>query len=247
VSLQRIAIALALSLTCNSHAAQAEKSKSGPCIDDAMIVFDASGSMSGIARLGPATVITRIDEARSAVAKVLPSATRLRRVGLITYGPGPYQQCNVKLEFEPLPNAAEKIMRAVNALTPAGRTPLTSAVEQAANVLDFRNKPGTVVVLTDGEETCGRSPCDLARQLHAVALQLTIHVIGYRPKSFSSWTGEQSVTEAKCLAEQSDGLYITAETEEDLIAALEKTLDCPIVAQHVCPNGGRHNRPCSQG
>jgi hypothetical protein len=37
-------------------------------------------------------------------------------------------------------------------------------------VLDFRNKPGVIVVVTDGEETCGRSPCDLAKQLHDAAL-----------------------------------------------------------------------------
>ena len=53
-----------------------------------MLVFDASGSMSGSVGLGVATPVTRIDKVRSALAKVLPSATRFRRVGLITYGPG---------------------------------------------------------------------------------------------------------------------------------------------------------------
>ena len=126
-----------------------------------MIVFDASGSMAGNVNQGIATIIPRIDEVRGALSKVLPSATRFRRVGLITFGPGPYNQCNVKLNFAPTPNAADRIMSAVNALTPAGKTPLTSAVERAAEVLDYRNKPGVVVVITDGEETCGRSPCDL--------------------------------------------------------------------------------------
>uniref|UniRef100_UPI00356A4C35 hypothetical protein n=1 Tax=Methyloceanibacter sp. TaxID=1965321 RepID=UPI00356A4C35 len=40
------------------------------CTDDAMIVFDASGSMSGNVMLGMATAITRIDEVRSALGKV---------------------------------------------------------------------------------------------------------------------------------------------------------------------------------
>ena len=115
--------------------------------------------------------------------------TRLRRVGLVTYGPGAYNQCNVQLKFEPTPNAAERIMREVDALTPAGRTPLTSAVEEAADVLDYRNKPGVIVLLTDGEETCGRSPCDLGKQLHAAGAQLTVHVISYRTENYS-WVGE---------------------------------------------------------
>jgi Ca-activated chloride channel family protein len=56
-----------------------------------------------------------------------------------------------------MPNAAARIMEEVNGLRTAGKTPLTDAVAQAADILEFRHKPGVVVVLTDGEETCGRS------------------------------------------------------------------------------------------
>ena len=125
-------------------------------------------------------------------------------------------------------------MRTVNALTPGGRTPLTSAVQQAATVLDYKHKPGVIVVVTDGEETCGGSPCDLGKELHAAAKQLTIHVIGYRVKDFS-WTGEQSILDVRCLAEQNGGLYIAAESKEDLVEALRKTLDCPMVTQRDLP------------
>src|SRR6185437_1933493 len=143
----------------------AEDKERGPCIEDAMLVFDASGSMAGNLNQGIATTIPRIDEVRSALAKVLPSVTRFRRIGLITYGPGPYQQCNVQLALKPTPDAASRIMQEVNALTPAGKTPLTVAVEQAAQVLDYEKKPGLIVVLTDGEETCGGAPCDLGKML----------------------------------------------------------------------------------
>ena len=212
----------------------AEEPKLPPCRDDAMIVFDASGSMAGNVNQGIGTTIPRIDEVKAALSKVSPSATRFRRVGLITFGPGPYNQCNVQLSFGPMPNAADSIMSVVDALTPAGKTPLTSAVEQAAEVLDYRNKPGVVVVITDGEETCGRSPCDLGAQLHDAAFQLTVHIIGYRVENYS-WTGEQSIGEAKCLAERNNGLYVTAQSEDDLVTALEKTLDCPMTSQRAEP------------
>jgi Ca-activated chloride channel homolog len=39
-----------------------------------------------------------------------------------------------------------------------------------------------------------------------------------------SWVGEQSVLEAKCFAEQNGGLYLTAETQDELKEAIEKTL-----------------------
>ena len=107
----------------------------------------------------------------------------------------------MQLNLKPTENAAGIIMQEVNALNPAGKTPLTAAVKNAAEVLDYRHKPGVVVVLTDGEETCGGSPCDLGKELHASAAQLTVHIIGYRMKDFS-WTGEQSILDAKCLAEE---------------------------------------------
>jgi Ca-activated chloride channel family protein len=207
----------------------ADEKKPAPCTEDAMIVFDASGSMSGNQTLGIPNSRARIDEVRAALAQVLPTATKHRKVGLITYGPGPYNQCNVKLDLKPTPDAANIIMSTVNALVPAGKTPLTSAVEQAAEVLNYRSKPGVIVVVTDGEETCGRSPCELAKQLHLLGDQLTVHVIAFRYEGFS-WTGGSSVMDLMCLADENHGLYSRANSEEDLVEALEKTLDCPMIS-----------------
>jgi Ca-activated chloride channel family protein len=204
-----------------------------PCTEDAMIVFDASGSMSGNGwGYGSQTAgtVSRIDNVRATLAKILPNVTRIRRVGLITYGPGPWNQCNVHLDLPPTENAARPIMAAVNALVPAGKTPLTEAVARAAEVLDVRAKPGIIVVLTDGEETCGGSPCALGKRLGAEAAQLTVHVIGLRVRGLT-WMGEQSMLEAKCLAESNRGLYLPVETEDELRDALEKTLGCPMVTR----------------
>ena len=228
------AIALLASLAGDRSTRAAEQDERNPCNEDAMIVFDASGSMAGNVDQGIATIIPRIDEVRGALAAVLPTVTRRRRVGLISYGPGPYQQCNVELNLKPTQNAAAIIMQDVNALNPAGKTPLTAAVKNAAEVLDYRHKPGVIVVLTDGEETCGGSPCNLGKELHASAVQLTVHIIGYRLKGLS-WTGEQSILDAKCLAEATGGLYIGAESKQDLVEALEKTLGCPMLSELDLP------------
>ena len=205
--------------------------KPGPCNDDAMLIFDASGSMAGTDKLGVSTPIpvTRIDKVRSALARVLPSATRYRRVGLITYGPGPYAQCNVKLNLKPVVNAASAIMHDVETLVPAGKTPLSEAVQQAADVLNYRNKPGVIVLLTDGEETCGGNPCELGKTLRAEAAGLVVHVIVFRVKDFT-WMGAQSILDTKCLADQNSGLYIEAGNEDELAEAFEKTLGCPMLS-----------------
>jgi Ca-activated chloride channel family protein len=227
-------IALVCFVTGTLSASSAEEKRPAPCTEDAMIVFDASGSMSGNQVLGIPNSRARIDEVRSALSQVLPTAAAHRRVGLITYGPGPYNQCNVKLDLKPTPDAAKLIMSAVTALVPAGKTPLTSAVEQAAEVLNYRDKPGVIVVVTDGEETCGRSPCTLGKQLHLLGDQLTVHVIAFRYEGFS-WTGGNPVGDLKCLANENNGLYTRANSEEDLVDALEKTLDCPMISQAGSP------------
>src|SRR5262245_44159584 len=204
-----------------------------PCTEDAMIVFDASGSMSGDGwGYGSETagVVSRIDKVRATLAKILPQITRFRRVGLITYGPGTWNQCNVRLDLKPTENAAERILTAISGLVPAGKTPLTQAVVQAAEVLDYRKKPGIVVLLTDGEETCGGSPCLLGKQLSRDAAELTVHIISLRVKGYT-WTNEQNVLEARCLAEQNRGLYLPVETQDELLEALEKTLGCPMTTE----------------
>lgn len=231
-------IALVCLVTGTFSASSAEEKRPSPCTEDAMIVFDASGSMSGNQVLGIPNSRARIDEVRAALAQVLPTAAAHRRVGLITYGPGPYNQCNVKLDLKPTPDAAKLIMSAVNALVPGGKTPLTSAVEQAAEVLNYRRKPGVIVVVTDGEETCGRSPCDLAKRLHLTADQLTVHVIAFRYTGYS-WTGGSSVVDLMCLANENNGLYAKANSEEELVDALEKTLDCPMISQADPPRIAR--------
>jgi Ca-activated chloride channel family protein len=97
-------IALTVLLACNVTSSAEEKTIP-PCREDAMVVFDASGSMSGNETMGIPNSRAPIDEARSALAQVLPNATKFRRIGLVTYGPGPWNQCNVKLDFKPTANA----------------------------------------------------------------------------------------------------------------------------------------------
>src|SRR6476620_6493857 len=83
--------------------ADAQESEHQICNEDAMIALDASGSMSG--KYASANMVRRIEKGRRALAKVLPNITQVRRVGLITFGPGRSNQCNnVKLQLKPTPN-----------------------------------------------------------------------------------------------------------------------------------------------
>ena len=222
----RPALASVLIATQASHAATS-------CLVDAMIVFDGSGSMSEV---GIEATIPRIDEARDAVAEAMPRVERFRELGLLIYGPGSKSGCeNIDLRFAPRPHAAEAITEAIDSLTPGGMTPLTKSVQTAAEILDYQSQPATVVLVTDGNETCGGTPCRLGRQLEEAGRDLTIHVIGYRFRyDFRAWDNPDQdevgpETVARCLADQTGGVYVSTETVDELVEALNQTLGCALI------------------
>lgn len=204
------------------------------CSVDAMLVFDGSASMAEISlETGPNT---RIVEARQAMQRAMPDIAPFRRVGLMIYGPGPKGPCqNLDLRFGPIAASAGPVLDAIDALKPDGLTPLTEAVRLAAETLDYRRMAGVVVLVTDGNETCGGRPCELAGSLRAAAHDLTVHVIGFRAVvDFFAWNNPEqdptsSTTVARCLSDQTGGMFVTTETVEELVAALQRTLGCPAI------------------
>lgn len=202
------------------------------CTDDAMLVFDGSTSMGNP---GYREKIPRLTEARKAMSRVLPEITQFRKLGLIVFGPGPKDSCqNIDYRVAPALRNAGPIMGELDRLEPAGRTPLTDAVGQAASLLNYTKKPAVVVLVTDGDDTCRGDPCALALDLLKDAKAITIHVIGfkgrYRYYKFPTrQTGMAVYSQARCLAETTGGKFITAETSDELAAALKQTLGCPFV------------------
>ncbi len=205
------------------------------CTDDAMLVFDGSGSMAAISHNGLDN--PRIDEARAAIREAMPQISPFRELGLVIFGPGPADTCsNIDLRFPPQSNAGPRIIADVDALAPIGQTPLTASVEEAVDALDLSEDPGVVVLLTDGRESCGGDPCDLAARI-AEANNVTVHVIGFKVRAqHFQWNGQgkkNRETSARCLADKTGGLYVSTESTEELIKALQDTMSCPMTANGV--------------
>ncbi|WP_299891760.1 vWA domain-containing protein [uncultured Ruegeria sp.] len=205
------------------------------CARDAMLVFDGSASMAelGLHLDEP----KRIDAARAALRDVMPQIAPIRRIGLITYGPGPENSCDgINLKFRPVANAMQPVVDAIALLDPNGLTPLTEAVREASEVLNYRKDPGIVVLVTDGNETCGGSPCALGAELASTAANLTVHVIGFRVDT-GRFAGDSpdvelfpdDVSVAKCISDRTGGMYISTEAIEELSDALRRTLGCNVI------------------
>lgn len=205
-------------------AAEPSNDAGAQCTSDVMLVLDASGSMaaSDFADGAP----DRMQRVRVALARVVPAVSRVRRVGLIVYGPGKSQNScrHVDLKFTPMPDAAEKIFDIAERLRPAGRTPLVRSVELAIDALKGSPRPAEIVVLTDGEDTCGGDPCSLAQRLKAASADVTVHVVGFRLPDISETTG------ARCLADATGGKFAIAESTDELEAALRAALSCAVVS-----------------
>ncbi len=184
---------------------------------------------------------TRIIEAREALREAMPDITPFRRVGLLTYGPGAKDACaNIDLRFGPQADAGQAIVSQIDQMQPKGLTPLAASVLAASEVLDYRSKPGIVVLVTDGNETCGGRPCALGTSLAAEGVDLTVHVIGFKVVvDFFSWDNPEQEdvgagnTVSKCLSDRTGGLYVSTETVDELADALRVTLGCALIGQHM--------------
>lgn len=205
------------------------------CSSDAFLVFDGSGSMAEMGYNGLDQ--PRIFEARVALARALPLITPHRALGLITYGPGPASEAcsNIILKVPPARDTAAIIMDEIERLQPDGKTALTSAVSRAVEQLRQRGSGGDVVLVTDGKETCGGAPCQLAADIAARGTGITVHVIGFRVRRDQfQWesVGEvEGISVARCLAEQTGGSYHAAEGIDQLVGALIETLGCSRLSQ----------------
>ena len=177
--------------------------------DDVMIVYDGSNSM-----WGQIEGVSKIEIARDVMAGLVETWPQSTNLGLLAYGHRREGDCT-DIELMVKPGRVEKgaFLQTVNSIMPRGRTPLTAAVAQAAEFLSYRDNPATVVLVSDGVETCQADPCALAAQLERQGVAFTAHVIGF---DLSREEHEQLA----CIAENTGGIFVPAENADELRTAM---------------------------
>jgi Ca-activated chloride channel family protein len=91
-------------------------------------------------------------------------------------------------------------------------------VRRAAQELAYTEKRATVVLVSDGVETCKADPCRVGEELARTGVGFTAHVIG-----FGVTAAEQ--TGLRCLAKNTGGIFLAASDAASLRAALGKTVE----------------------
>ncbi|WP_342211410.1 MULTISPECIES: vWA domain-containing protein [Mesorhizobium] len=184
-----------------------------------IIILDASGSMWAQIDGKP-----KLEIARESLRTVLQSVPADDEIGFMAYGHREKGSCDdIQLIVPPQPGSASAITDAADSLKFLGKTPLTAAVKQAAEALKYTEDKATVVLITDGLETCGGDPCALGKELKASGVDFTADVVGF---GLTADEGKQIA----CLAENTGGKYIQASDEKALQEALVETVAAPAPA-----------------
>ncbi|MGH8550121.1 MAG: VWA domain-containing protein [Methylococcales bacterium] len=168
------------------------------------------------------TVNTRLKAAKNALSsmvRIIPSDVS---TGLVVLTDCPSAR---KIGFYP-PQKRNVFMRDINNLPTYGGTPLADGLKQAGTMIDGVNKPSTIVVISDGEESCQGDPCKVAYNLAASKPRLTINVVDILGTGAGNCVAGASKT----------GKVFTARNVKDIISMTEQA-GSSIAAPKHCKKG----------
>ncbi len=188
----------------------------GAALPGVQVIFDASGSMGSLLPDGT----SRIDAAKQVldtlVGEVLPEGTpfALRAFGHLTP-----QSCESRLEVPLGPLDREAAYAAIDAIQPKllSQTPIADALRQVASDLEG-GEGGAVVLITDGEESCGGDPAAAVDELRAAGIDVNLSIVTLGVESEEVRAGFEA------LAQRAGGAFASAEDTAALRAEVEAAL-----------------------
>jgi len=179
-----------------------------------LIVLDASGSMAG--RMNGKV---KMDLARNVVRELVDNMPSDMKVGLVVYGARSAREKNDCKDIELLrpvqPVQAHAVDTALNQLKPRGMTPIGDSLRRGAEALKGLPGKSTIVLISDGTETCGADPCQVAREVReSTGIDVKVHSVG-----LDIGAAERGTLE--CVATGGGGTYYPVANEEQLRTALK--------------------------
>ena len=185
-----------------------------------LFIYDASGSMWG--QLDGKTKKDIASEVLSTSVNNLPSN---QNIGLMAYGHRKKGDCNDIEYLVNLNNSTKSnITNAVSSMNALGKTPLARSAALAINSLKESNTKATIILITDGIESCDGNICDVVAKAKADGIDFKLHIVGFGLK-------EGETEQLKCAADAGDGNYYDATDAsglgEGLTEATAATIDKP--------------------
>lgn len=194
-------------------AAQEAESIAGVSSPELLLILDASGSM-----WGQIEGTNKIVIARRALADLLAELPDGSPVGLIAYGHRREGDCaDIEMVVPSGPLDRESMRGVVDDLDPKGKTPITAAIDMAVATIAEGGAPTTLILVSDGLETCGGDPCASVREAREAGVDFRLHVVGFGIE-------EGDVSQLECAAQAGGGLYLPAADAAQLADALGRAV-----------------------
>ena len=208
-----------------SGAAFAQASDGTPGAAKVILVLDASGSMWG--RVGNQT---KIEAARETIRSLLKDWRPQDQLGLVTYGHRRKGDCGDIEVLRPIgPVDAAALMAQVNGVSPKGMTPMTASVKLAAEQLKASEGLTSVILVSDGVETCKADPCAVAAELKKADVRLVVHTVGFDIQD------RQAAKQLECMAAATGGLSLSAGNAGELGKAIGQAVEAARQKAPVAP------------
>ncbi len=172
-------------------------------------ILDGSGSMWG--RVDGDIKIVVAKKVMTRLIDEMPAGVD---AGLTVYGHKRKGDCADITEIIPLgPLDRKKAVQAIQSIKPKGKTPIAGSIKQVVDKLKDHEEETTIVLVSDGIETCGGDPCTVTKSLKDAGIKFVIHTVGFD-------VGKTASEQLACIARVGGGSYFPAANAEDLLKAL---------------------------
>lgn len=180
------------------------------------VIFDASGSMGQVLPSGEQRIVAAKRALETLVGEVLPDETPF---ALRAFGHIKPTSCDTRLDLALAPLDRSKALAAVRAIEPKllSGTPIAESLAAVAQDLAAAAGARQVILITDGEESCGGDPAEAVRQLRAGGpLSLAIVSLALEPEALAVF---------ESLAEEVGASYVDVGSYEALSTAIAEALN----------------------
>lgn len=199
--------------------------------ENVLFILDASDSMND--KLGG---LPKIQQAKDVILKTIQAMPPHVNVGLRVYGHrlgnmsgfqfGPFgmytsggSTCRQTQLLAPITtNNRARIASQLLGVEAVGKTPITYTLQEAVSN-DFVGLPGkkTIILVSDGRETCSFNPCEAALDIVRSGVDIKINTIGFGTRD------KVADDQLKCVALSTKGKFYTANTAADLARSLQES------------------------
>ncbi len=182
--------------------------------NQAVLVLDHSSSM-----WGKIEKTQKIASVRNAITPLLREQEGKLDLGIVAFGTK-NKSCEA---IETLKTVgaidAKADGKTIDGTNPKGSAPVAAALKTADKL--FANKSGAraIILITDGADDCKADPCAAAAEIKSQSPRTIIHVIAFNAEIDDKLEG------LACVAEQTGGVFSTAQNDEELTNAVRKAFE----------------------